>query len=343
MHGVLAEASRTARASVDVDRLPLLQASAQRAQRIGAKVGVAAQYNFVPHMDVRNMTIGAGILALHDGNIPARQAGLGTSRLLTLALQHEAARAGGITLIDEIEHGLEPHRLRRLLNVLLAGRRLDDQEQQVALRGPSANQTWATTHAAIAISELQPEHIGIVRSKNGKTTVQTPDASLRPLIRKHPEALLAHKIIVCEGKTEIGICRALGDYWAAGEEKSLAYAGAALVDGNGGEAARTTQSFAKLGYETAIFGDSDVPKILTKRLCKVRARRCCCGKVSVALRSGSPPICHGTASKKWRDWRRELGAAKQSEQGSRHFCRSPLSCRTRPSNGQALRKKATSE
>jgi hypothetical protein len=158
MHGVLASASRTARASVDVDRLPLLQASAQRAQRIGAKVGVAAQQGFAPHLDMRNMSISAGILALHDGNIPTRQAGLGTSRLLTLALQHEAARAGGITLIDEIEHGLEPHRLRRLLNVLLAGRRLDDQEQEVALRGPSANQTWVTTHAAIAISELQGAH-----------------------------------------------------------------------------------------------------------------------------------------------------------------------------------------
>ncbi len=258
VHGVLASASRTARALIDVDKLPLLKASAERAQRIGAKVGVAARHRFRPHLDARNMSTGAGILALHDGHIPARQAGSGTSRLLTLALQHEAAREGGITLIDEIEHGLEPHRLRRLLNVLLTGQRLDEQEQRLEERTQSSNQTWATTHAAIAISELQPEHLAIVRSNNGNTTIQIPDSTLRPLLRKHPEAFLAHKIVVCEGKTELGFFRALDKYWAK-SGKSLAYAGAALVDGNGSEAPKTSQSFRALGYDTAHFGDSDSP------------------------------------------------------------------------------------
>jgi hypothetical protein len=204
------------------------------------------------------MSSGAGVLALHDGHIPARQAGSGTSRLLTLALQHEAAREGGITLIDEIEHGLEPHRLRRLLNVLLTGQRLDEQEQQLEEPTQSSNQTWATTHAAIAIGELQPERLAIVRSEDGNTTIQVPNSALRPLLRKHPEAFLAHKIVVCEGKTELGFCRALDNYWAK-SGKSLAYVGAALVDGNGSEAPKTSQYFRVLGYDTALFGDSDTP------------------------------------------------------------------------------------
>jgi hypothetical protein len=58
-------------------------------------------------MDIQAIDVHAGGLTLHDGNIPIRRAGLGTRRLLALALQRDAMSKGGIALIDEVEHGLK--------------------------------------------------------------------------------------------------------------------------------------------------------------------------------------------------------------------------------------------
>lgn len=97
---VLAEARRQAKASLNPDLLPTFKLSAQIAQIIGGKLGVIAksENGFVPHLDVRSISIGSSILALHDGSIPMRNSGLGSNRLLTLGLQHEACRSGGINL-----------------------------------------------------------------------------------------------------------------------------------------------------------------------------------------------------------------------------------------------------
>ncbi len=268
VRSVLAAARRQAKASLNPDELPLLKQSAQRAETIGKKLGVAArtEAGFVPHLDVRSVSIGVSILALHDGPIPMRQAGLGTSRLLTIGLQHEAGRIGGITLIDEIEHGLEPHRLRRLLNVLRTDTRLQETVDAKNAHGgatatetATANQVFLTTHSPVALCELEPVDLRVVRSDNGLTDIKRPDDVLRPLFRTNPDAFLARKVIVCEGKTEIGFCRAL-DVWWSDAEHPFAYVGAALADGQGntkGPAAAVT--FANLGYRTAFFGDSDKP------------------------------------------------------------------------------------
>lgn len=259
---VLADARRHAKASLNIDELPLLKQSAKNAETIGKKLGVAArsEAGFVPHLDVRSVSIGASILALHDGPIPLRQAGLGTSRLLSMGLQHEAGRTGGITLIDEIEHGLEPHRVRRLLHVLRTGIRLEETPYaDNTVETETANQFFLTTHSPVALCELEPADLRIVRSENGVTDIKQPDDILRPLLRTNPDAFLARRVIVCEGKTEIGFCRAL-DVWWSDAEHSFAYVGAALANGEGnsrGPAAAV--SFAGLGYQTAFFGDSDEP------------------------------------------------------------------------------------
>ena len=263
---VLAAARRQAKASLDPDELPLFKISAQKAEAIGKKLGVAArtENGFAPHLDVRNINIGTSILALHDGPIPMRQSGLGTSRLLTLGLQHEAGRAGGVTLIDEVEHGLEPHRLRRLLHVLRTGIRLQengeaDNAAAGNIAGESTNQVFLTTHAPVALCELEPADLRVVRSDNGITDIKRPDDGLRPLFRTNPEAFLARKVIVCEGKTELGFCIALDKWWSI-KESPFAYAGVALADGQGNTKGPTWAiNFANLGYRATFFGDSDDP------------------------------------------------------------------------------------
>lgn len=255
----LADARRHAKASLDPDKLPLLRQSAQKAETIGKKLGVATKSKdgFVPHLDVRSVNIGASILSLHDGPIPLRQSGLGTSRLLTMGLQHEAGRSGGIMLVDEVESGLEPHRVRRLLNVLRTGTRLQTTDGDLTTK--TANQVFMTTHSPVALRELEPEDLRIVRSEDGITNIKRPDDTLRPLFRTNPDAFLAKKIIVCEGKTEIGFCRALDSLWSD-TERSFAYTGTALADGQGNRSGPVAAlNFAKLGYRTAFFGDSDEP------------------------------------------------------------------------------------
>lgn len=261
VRSILASARRNAKASLNIDELPLLKQSAKNAETIGKTLGVAAksETGFVPHLDVRSVSIGASILALHDGSIPLRQAGLGTSRLLTIGLQHEAGRTGGITLIDEIEHGLEPHRVRRLLHVLQKGTRLQATANGDTTVTKTANQVFLTTHSPVALCELEPADLRVVRSENGVTDIKRLDDVLRPLLRINPDAFLSRKVIVCEGKTEIGFCRALDAWWSdAGH--SFAYVGAALADGQGNtKGPAAALSFASLGYRTAFFGDSDEP------------------------------------------------------------------------------------
>ena len=44
--------------------------------------------------------------------------GKGSKRLLSMAIQLALAKTGGIVLIDEIEQGLEPDRIRTIINKL---------------------------------------------------------------------------------------------------------------------------------------------------------------------------------------------------------------------------------
>lgn len=115
---VLAEATRQARSGLKIDSLDKLTAAAQKVEALGKNLGVALQNPLVPHLDASSLSVAAGALSLHDGKVPTRRAGLGTRRLLAVAMQREAASQSGLTMVDELEQGLEPHRIRRLLRVL---------------------------------------------------------------------------------------------------------------------------------------------------------------------------------------------------------------------------------
>jgi putative ATP-dependent endonuclease of OLD family len=248
--GILADAARAARqaiSSLGSSEMASLSSAAQRAKSAGADFGVTARGDFRPQLDVQAASLTSGGLSLHDNGIPLRRAGLGTRRLLSIAMQREAAKSGGICLLDEVEHGLEPHRIRHLVRLLR-----DERE------GDTRSQVLMTTHAPVVIEELDAQHLRVVRSSNGFTQVLAVDAALQPTVRKAAGAFLARKILVCEGKTELGLGRRLDEWWTE-EGTSFSYCGVALVDGGGAAAPAVAAALASLDYDVALLGDSDQP------------------------------------------------------------------------------------
>ena len=247
----LANVARQARASLQLDDLGQLASTAKLVEEAGRNIGVNHAAGLSPHLDAGALSVATGALGLHDGAVPVRRAGLGTRRLLTIAMQRESSKEQGITVVDEFEHGLEPHRIRRLLRVLRG------KPPEAAATG---GQLVLTTHSPTVLSELDPKEIYVARrgSDGVMTVAHLPDA-IDFVLKRVPSALLAAKVVVAEGATEEGICLALDEAWT--EElsgTSFAYRGVSVVYGHGSnQPANTAKFLIQLGYGAAIFVDSD--------------------------------------------------------------------------------------
>lgn len=69
----------------------------------------------------QGLSIGAliGLLATKNGiSLPLASWGAGTRRMTALEISLFTEKEASVTIIDEIERGLEPYRLRKLINVL---------------------------------------------------------------------------------------------------------------------------------------------------------------------------------------------------------------------------------
>lgn len=248
---VLAEATRQARSGLKTDGLEKLTAAAQKVEALGKNLGVAPRNTLIPYLDASSLSVAAGALSLHDGKVPMRRAGLGTRRLLAVAMQHEAAAQSGLTIVDEFEHGLEPHRIRRLLRVL-RGRAPEGD-------GLAKGQLILTTHSPTVLHELEPAEVAVTRrAADGTVTVQSLPTAVDYILKRTPQALLARKVIVAEGVTEVGLCQALDEAWTTETGGSFGYRGVVVVDGLGGtQPAEISGHLASLGYEVALLIDSD--------------------------------------------------------------------------------------
>jgi putative ATP-dependent endonuclease of OLD family len=193
--------------------------------------------------------------------LPLRTLGTGSSRLIVSALQHNAG-GSHIALVDEIEHGLEPHRIARLLRYLSSPPPEEDSGQS----GAVAPQLFITTHSPVVIRELKAADIQTVRSSAGKTEVrivaaaaETSDVAQRHL-RSSPDAFLARRVLVGEGKTECGLMRGLDDLWSKEGLESFALRGVIPINGEGVPKALTiAMHLLELGYGVLVLLDSDQP------------------------------------------------------------------------------------
>jgi putative ATP-dependent endonuclease of the OLD family len=174
-------ARRQARQAVAKAPDSALHTTAKQVAEAARAIGSAPYKTLQPGWDPTADTA-TGALVLQDGAIPLTAAGLGTRRLTSIAAQQTAAIRGDIVLIDEIEHGLEPHRLQHILYRV--------RQSTAAGQG----QVIVTTHSPVAVQALQAADISVVRSVGGETTAQqVPDVldEAQGAVRACPAAVLS--------------------------------------------------------------------------------------------------------------------------------------------------------
>ncbi|MFF0348978.1 ATP-dependent endonuclease [Micromonospora arida] len=246
-------AGRAARNAVFDASHTALQAAADTVALAASSIGGAAYTGLRPGWDPLAVA-STGALLLHEGAVPLTHAGLGTRRLTSIAVQEGAALNGHVMLVDEIEQGLEPHRLLHVLHRV--------KQRAIGSRG----QVIVTTHSPSAVQALETADICVVRSTAGETTVrQVPDVvhDAQSSLRACPSAVLARKVIVGEGKTEVGMVRHLMRAWDTeqidADQPTHAALGVALADGGGKTAPVRAKVFQDLGFSTLLLVDNDDP------------------------------------------------------------------------------------
>lgn len=249
----LAGAARAARATFGAQAGPHLAQTLQVVTRTAAGLGVAIGQSAQALLDAHSVSIGDGAIALHDAaGIPLRSLGTGSARLLVAGLQRAAAAAATVALVDEVEYGLEPHRLMRLLDSLGA----KDATQPL--------QVFMTTHSPVTLRELAGNQLFVVRRSLGihTATCAGTDDGVQGTLRKAAEAFLAKSVIVCEGASEVGFARGMDQWWVQCGSTSFLAHGGAYVDAGGGspdQCFTRGEAFLKLGYRVLVFVDADKP------------------------------------------------------------------------------------
>lgn len=249
----LASAARAARTTFGVQAAPqfaqTLQVVTETAKSLGVSVGATTQ----ALLDAHSVSIGDGAIALHsEAGIPLRSLGTGSSRLLVAGLQRAASSAATIALVDEVEFGLEPHRLMRLLNSL------------GAKEAAEPLQVFMTTHSPVTLRELSSNQLTVLRQRDGVHYGISAGSieGIQGTLRKSAEAFLSKSVIVCEGASEVGFARGMDQYWSGLGATSFLACGGSYVDAGGGspdQCFARGEAFLKLGYRVLVFIDADKP------------------------------------------------------------------------------------
>jgi putative ATP-dependent endonuclease of the OLD family len=249
----LARAAREARATFGDQAGAQLTQALQTVTATAASLGVPVGATAKALLDAHSVSIVDGAIALHsESGVPLRSLGTGSARLLVAGLQRATADSASIVLVDELEYGLEPHRLTRLLDSL------------GAKDGSPPLQVFMTTHSPVAVRELNGNQIFVVRAGGNDHQVRQVGIAddVQSTIRLDPEAFLARTVLVCEGASEVGFVRGLDQYRIAQGQPSVLASGVAYVNVGGGEPDKCFvrgSALLSLGYRVMVVVDSDKP------------------------------------------------------------------------------------
>lgn len=246
----LAVAVRNARATFGDNAQEQLATALAAVKGTADELGIPTSGNVKAMLDANSVSFAAGTISLHDANsIPLKNLGIGSTRLLIAGLQRKAAESSSVILIDELEYGLEPHRIIRLLGSL--GAKESSQPLQV----------FMTTHSPTALKELSGGQLYILRSGSQShkcINVGTKD-DVQGTIRCHPEAFLASAVLVCEGASEVGFIRGLDQHRSATTNSASIHArGICLVDAGGVDKIYSRAvPLIDIGYAVSVLRDDD--------------------------------------------------------------------------------------
>lgn len=187
-------------------------------------------------------------ISIHNNNIPARLLGKGSKRLLSIAIQMELIAEGGIVLIDEVEQGLESDRIRHLVKHLFR---------------TSKGQVFLTTHSNDVLVEAKCNQVFLM--KKGVQTLRPFGKSKQGVLRNHPKAFYGLRVVSCEGATEEGLVRALGDFLRSKTNLGIEGRDVVTIDASGGNKFyKMGVSLSECGFDAVVFCDSDKEKELEK-------------------------------------------------------------------------------
>ena len=248
LHNAFTQAMRNAVANTSLVELDKV---AETMIEIGGRYGVSFNGDIQNHILMQNGSYSTTV-GVFDDKVPFAQRGLGSKRLLSIGMNVNAYKDGTLVLVDEVETGLEPYRIIALIN-------------EFRKQFKNLGQLIMTTHSRSAVCECSADELCVVNTVAGETTIQPLDAvteikeDIQAIIRREPDALLCKRIVVCEGKTEIGLLRAFDDYLTEKSGTRFAHFGVGTALGGGGDQFFTLAKFLKkCGYDVCILMDSDV-------------------------------------------------------------------------------------
>lgn len=243
-NNIVINALRKAKQEIDNSPFEQLQSVIEKITLSAKELGIDINGTSTT-IDFKDIAIKDNRVCLHDElKIPFRLKGKGSKRLISISIQLALANENGIILIDEIEQGLEPDRVQHLVS---------------QLKKTNTNQVFITTHSSNVVVELNADDFFIMRT--GAPSLLRVGPKMQDCNRKNPEALFSNKIIMCEGATEIGICRAINEYRVSKGQVSASYTGVRFADGSGSNFVNYCKGFNRLGYPLLVICDSDVSAI----------------------------------------------------------------------------------
>lgn len=191
-------------------------------------------------IDFRDIVVKDGRFSLHDDLLPYRLKGRGSKRLISMAIQSALCKDGGVMLIDELEQGLESFRVKHAV---------------ATLNRESRAQVFITTHSNHVLEELGATSLLLMKKDSDALISFSSDCN--GLIRSNPQVFFHERILVCEGKTEIGICRAIDTWLRQNLGSSLALREIGIAFGGGNELVNHCKALAAGKFDTLLFCDSD--------------------------------------------------------------------------------------
>lgn len=246
---VLRSASRTARQTANENNAftSLSQITEQLTARGRELRAFESTAELTAALDADILNVAQGAISLHESGLPVGRRGLGSRRLTSIAAQLTELSGVRVILIDEIETGLEPHRIRHLMRALTS-----------QIDSGTVDQLFFSTHSPTSVRELKASELVVVRrSTDAVVTTQSVTADLQGTVRAHAESLLSPRVLVCEGITEIGFARGVMD-WSEELANGSHSPVAATADAQGSsKVVGYANSFVSLGYPVAVFCDND--------------------------------------------------------------------------------------